>query len=907
MHNGIARLGIAALMVAGLASRADAQGLKPYVVLVLDTSGSMNTATGAGPTSCGSSDTRLNHARCAINQIANSVGDMVFAFGMFRMNVTGTYTNNCAANCNLLGADVSGGINCQDAGNDDDHFQLLTALVDGNNHDAATWTDFTCNTCSTAIAQNPEIFEPSGNTPVAGSLLGARRYWQGLQATNGTVILPMGDPGFDPIRTDEFRDEFLPSGEQCRPYITIMLTDGDETCGGNPPAAATALFTTPVDANNYTIYTRVIGFGQTPPDTQIEALAVAGQGGVDPPGTDGFYAQSEQDLSIAISQIIADSIRFERCNDLDDDCDDDTDEDFPSLGTACDDGLLGVCRGTGTFVCRADETGTECLIDTPGASPSPEVCNNLDDNCNGAVDEGLMCGGCGEVELCDNMDNDCDGPIDEGLSRPCGTDVGECTAGTEVCVAGVWQGCDATGPFAEQCNGLDDDCDGVCDGFARPCTALPPPGNPNVGPCHDGTEVCPALCSTSGNTFEPCLGEVVPTSEVCNCIDDDCDGTADDGTGGADCSTTCGLGTTTCNPMTCALQCQSTTQPDDDTCNNIDDDCDMLIDEDAPPGGPCDEGGTLCNGQLICMSGNYVCVGDQITTETCDCRDNDCDGTVDNDNGNCQAGSTCTDGPICECAFPCANDEFPCPQGRICVDDLCVTDPCFQFPCGPAPNGNAQSCSDIDMDGDGDCVETCTIAQCLPGQACHFPTGECRPDNCLGFPERCTDDQLCNNGVCVADPCAGVSCPTGQYCTEGACYQTCVDVECPDGQRCDHGLCEPDPCGEPCEPGYVCQESTGECVVDPCNATGCPQGQACDSQTGECVQDPCLGVTCPELGQVCDFGTCYGPDHFQPDAQGPPELVTTGGGGCSSSGGGGGGGGVLVAFALLALRRRSRS
>src|SRR5512147_395194 len=65
--------------------------LKPYVVLALDTSGSMGNSTGSGPPSCGGADTRLNHARCAINRIVNSYGDMVFALGRFRMADSGTY------------------------------------------------------------------------------------------------------------------------------------------------------------------------------------------------------------------------------------------------------------------------------------------------------------------------------------------------------------------------------------------------------------------------------------------------------------------------------------------------------------------------------------------------------------------------------------------------------------------------------------------------------------------------------------------------------------------------------------------------------------------------------------------------------------------------------------------------
>ena len=63
--------------------------LKPYVLLDLDTSSSMQNATGFGPPSCvGSTDSRLAHAKCAINNIANSYGDMVLGLARFRQSTT---------------------------------------------------------------------------------------------------------------------------------------------------------------------------------------------------------------------------------------------------------------------------------------------------------------------------------------------------------------------------------------------------------------------------------------------------------------------------------------------------------------------------------------------------------------------------------------------------------------------------------------------------------------------------------------------------------------------------------------------------------------------------------------------------------------------------------------------------
>ena len=40
--------------------------------------------------------------------------------------------------------------------------------------------------------------------------------------------------------------------------------------------------------------------------------------------------------------------------------------------------------------------------------------------------------------------------------------------------------------------------------------------------------------------------------------------------------------------------------------------------------------------------------------------------------------------------------------------------------------------------------------------ACFPPTGECLPDDCSTYPDRCTADQNCINGLCVSNPCTGV-------------------------------------------------------------------------------------------------------------------------------------------------------
>ncbi len=928
MRKLFALAGMATLALFGT-PRADAAGnaLKPYVVLILDTSGSMLQATGSGAPSCGGIDTKLNHARCAINKIANSYGDIVFALGRFRQVMGGattaaTFPAGCCTAGPSVGANgaCAAGITCNTT---DNQFELLTPLIDGNNSGPALWTNGTGNTC-TAAGTDPEIWNADSNTPLEGTLNGAKKYWQGLQETNFTVW-PAGGPasGFNPIVNDPFNNVFLPSGEQCRPYIVIFLTDGDETCGGNPQTGAANLLTTVVGGKTYRIKTKPIGFGTPVPYAPMEAMAHGG-GAVDVPGVnEAFYASDEAGVELAISQIIEGSVRFELCNGLDDNCNGLIDEDFPNKGGVCDNGQQGACKRTGTFICTADQSGTQCSVGP--IVPGVEICNGIDDDCDGIIDEGLPGCTCVAVaETCNNMDDDCDGKIDEGIVKQCGT--GTCL-GTQTCTAGVFGACTAQVPTAEICNGIDDNCDGIIDGITQNCSnagadhILGTPDDTNGGPpsdslgttaaclaegnkclCHPGQKDCPA-----GGTgvFGACLGEVGPTAEICNGLDDDCDGTIDENTGGADCSTNCGIGTQVC--VNGVLTCNSTPSTTDATCNNVDDNCNGQIDEDwkcsdptgnSVPAAACACGaGVVCNGVSTCMNGTVQCVGGPIIPESCNCLDDDCDGKID-EGVTCGGGATCTS---CQCAFPCAGGEFPCPLGKACVNNFCIADPCFGVNCPTLPDGTAEEC--VNVNNLGTCKSVCSQVTCPGSLVCVPQTGTCAPNDCSTFPAMCTASENCINGMCISNPCQGVTCPTDQYCEQGQCFSSCAGVMCPSNQRCVLGTCQDNPCGKPCPFGQVCHDDSGKCVDNPCGVITCPGGQYCNPNSGGCENDPCIGTTCPDPAQKCLGGTCFDPGDFQPDA-GTEQHVTTGGGGGCNTGNGGTGGVLAIALALLALRRR---
>ena len=440
----------------------------------------------------------------------------------------------------------------------------------------------------------------------------------------------------------------------------------------------------------------------------------------------------------------------EVCNGMDDDCNGPSDDGLGS--TTCG---KGACQHT-VPNCQ-DGQPVSC---DPLEGAVAEVCDGKDNDCNGVVDEGLgqttcgkgVClhavGNCagGEVvqcdplegasdEVCDGLDNDCDGPADEELgSTTCG--VGVCQHSVLNCINGEAQVCDPmAGAGDEVCDGKDNNCNEEVDEGLGETTC-------GKGECLHSVPYCTNGKVTVCDPFEG------SQAESCDGLDNDCDGEVDDGLG----ATTCGLGVCLHSVPNCLDGQQQSCDPmegsTDEKCDAQDNDCNGSIDEDL--------GFTTC-GQGVCQHTVLNCVNGEAQVcdpmsgagdEVCDGKDNNCQGDVDEDLGviTCGLGECqrvldyCTDGEVTPC------DPFEGAVAEVCdgLDNNCD---------GEADNGIADlTC------GLGQCAHSVTA--CIDGvpQDCD-PLEGAGPEICDGLDNDC--DGVVDNSDKVCDGCNTGLCAMG--------------------------------------------------------------------------------------------------------------------------------------------------
>lgn len=203
----------------------------------------------------------------------------------------------------------------------------------------------------------------------------------------------------------------------------------------------------------------------------------------------------------------------------------------------------------------------------------------------------------------------------------------------------------------------------------------------------------------------------------------------------------CSLGRTDCASEGMTGTCRPIIAPGAELCDNVDNDCNGMVDDGAglcPGTQVCDKGSCIeacgtgefrCQKGFTCQTGH--CVEDACVDKMCAmgeaCRNGVCLKACDN--VVCPGGQECQLG---RCVDPCAT--VTCSKGKVCERGLCVSD------C------HCRGCKEGLMCGtEGKCVDpACMGVPCNPGWKCE--AGAC-VDPCIGA--MCPDGGQCKDGNCL--------------------------------------------------------------------------------------------------------------------------------------------------------------
>ncbi|HYV94461.1 MAG TPA: MopE-related protein, partial [Chitinophagales bacterium] len=286
----------------------------------------------------------------------------------------------------------------------------------------------------------------------------------------------------------------------------------------------------------------------------------------------------------------------ETCNGIDDNCNGTVDEGVKTTFYAdADADTYGNVNST-TLACSAPtgyvSNSTDCNDANAAIHPNAtETCNGIDDNCNGQVDEGV------KTTFYADADGDTYGNVNS-TTLACSAPAGYVSNSTD-----CNDGNAAVHPNAtETCNGIDDNCNGQVDEGVKTTFYADADGD-TYGNVSSTTLACSAPSGYVSNSTDcnDANAAVHPNAtEVCNSIDDNCNGTTDEGCGGSftyyadtdndlygnpNSSITSSSSTppagyvannTDCNDANAAIHPGVA-----DVCNSIDDNCNGTVDENA--------------------------------------------------------------------------------------------------------------------------------------------------------------------------------------------------------------------------------------------------------------------------------------------------------------------------------------
>ena len=528
---------------------------------------------------------------------------------------------------------------------------------------------------------------------------------------------------------------YVDNGDDCDDADPSINPGAAETCNGVDDDCNGSVDDNPTDGTIWYADADSDGFG----DPLNSVLACAQPAG---------HVTNDQDCDDGDATINPNGT--EVCNGLDDDCNGTVDDNATDATTwyadADGDGFGDVgnsalaCSAPPGFVSNSFDCDDGDASINPGAT---EICNGIDDDCNSLIDDAVV-----DTAVW-YADSDGDGYGDANI------DVKSCTQPPGF-VDNDFDCDDADAAInpgaAETCNGVDDDCntivddnptDGVTyyadtdnDGFGDPLNsmlacALPPGFVTNDADCDDGD----ATINPNG-------------TELCNGLDDDCNGTVDDNATDATTWYADADGDTYGEVTSFVLACSAPpgfvdndTDCDDtdaninpgasEICNSVDDDCNGTVDDnpidgetwyvDADGDGYGTGSGVLDCGPLVGFATNDLDCDDADAAispdavEVCDSIDNNCDGSVDE-------GGVCV---IIECPFTVTGDVDE-NTNLTSADIIYLVNFVFKGGPGPIP---------CDAVGDVDCNGSVTSGDIIYMVNHVFKGGPAPCDACTLWPD----------------------------------------------------------------------------------------------------------------------------------------------------------------------------
>ncbi len=492
------------------------------------------------------------------------------------------------------------------------------------------------------------------------------------------------------------------------------------------------------------------------------------------------------------------------------------------------------CGASGLTVCNANQAAAE-------------ICDGLDNDCNGLTDEGL----CDDKNPC--TDDTCD-PAAAGAcgnvpnALPC-SDGNACTD-QDVCAkgkcAGIASNCDDNNVCTNDTCATDSGC---AHSFAD-----------NAG-CDDGNacsqgDLCQSGSCVSGKAKD-CEDNNACTIDLCDAVTGTCQHKPQDGQ-------PCNDGNSCTDPDACAGDtCKGTVKNCDDGNPCTDDSCDPTKGCASQTTTKACTDGNACTVNDLC-DGKGACLGTSMDAATV-CNDNNpctadtCDGLLGCVNpaqaGSCEDGNPCTNGDACS-AGKCAPGQniCSCQADSDCkpYDNKCLGVPFCDKAQAPfvckTKVGTPVIC---DTSADSTCSKTaCNPSSGICGAILEVDGKICNADNSV-----CTPGDACKGGVCTAG--SSLNCDDKNPCSDDLCdaVKGCVNIgniaPCSDGNACTVGdVCASTLCISGkltvCDDGSTCtidscDKKSGNCVFD---GTG-QEGDPCDADQTVCtVGDKCVAGIC---------------------------------------------------------------